>query len=133
MIAAVAIGLVLAGYDGYHTVTPSLIVSDAANAIEFYKRGLGAVEVSRMLTPDGRKIGHAEIKIGDSVLFLADEFPGMGAVSPQTLNGSTVSFYLYVEECDEWFDRAVAAGHWPRRRPRTRRRCGVRTAHVPRG
>ena len=95
---------------GFHTVTPSLIVKGAAKAIEFYEKALGAEHVASMPTPDGSKIAHAEIKVGDSVLFVADEFPEMGAVSPTTLNGSTVSFYLYVDNCDEWFNRAVTAG-----------------------
>src|SRR5437016_14159710 len=81
---------------GFHTVTPYLTVRDAAAAIEFYKKALGAEEIMRMPTPDG-KIGHAELKIGDSIIFLADEFPQMGNKSPQTLGGSTGGLYLYVE------------------------------------
>jgi PhnB protein len=75
---------------GYHTATPYLIVKDAAKAIEFYKKAFGAAETMRMTQPDGR-IGHAEIKIGDSPIMLADEFPEMGARSPQALGGSPVS------------------------------------------
>ena len=67
--------------DGYHTATPYLIVNDAAQAIEFYKEAFGATELLRMAKPDG-KIGHAEIRIGDSTIMLADEFPEMGARSP---------------------------------------------------
>src|SRR5207245_8913620 len=81
---------------GFHTVTPYLTVRDAAAAIEFYKKALGAEEIMRMPTPDG-KIGHAELKIGDSIIFLADEFPQMGNKSPQTLGGSTGGLDLYVE------------------------------------
>src|SRR5436853_7225373 len=82
---------------GFHTVTPYLTVRDAAAAIEFYKKALGAEEIMRMPTPDG-KIGHAELKIGDSIIFLADEFPQMGNKSPQPLGGPTVIIYLYVED-----------------------------------
>src|SRR5580700_7098908 len=82
---------------GFHTVTPSLIVRDAAEAIEFYKKALGAEEIMRMTGPDG-KIGHAELKIGDSIIFLTDEMPGMNSKSPQTLGGTSGSLYLYVED-----------------------------------
>src|SRR6478735_916355 len=95
--------------DGYHTATPYLIVSGAAAAIEFYKKAFGAVELFRMAGPDG-KIGHAEIKIGNSPIMLADEHPQMGARSPQTLGGSPVTIHLYVEDVDARFEQAVAAG-----------------------
>lgn len=92
---------------GYNSVTPYLVVSDAARAIEFYKQAFGAKEVVRMAGPDG-KIGHAEIKIGDSMLMLSDEM--MGNRSPHTLGGSSVSIFLYVEDVDSVFKRAVDAG-----------------------
>jgi PhnB protein len=95
--------------EGYHTATPYLIVNAAANAIEFYKKAFGAKEIMRMTQPDG-KIGHAEIKIGDSPVMLADEFPQIGARSPQSLGGSPVSILLYVEDVDAMFTQAVAAG-----------------------
>ena len=95
--------------DGYHTVTPHLIVNDGAAALEFYKKAFGAVELFRMTRPDGR-IGHAEIKIGDSPVMLADEHPEMGALSPQSVGGSPVSIYLYVADVDAIFNQAVAAG-----------------------
>ena len=95
--------------DGYHTATPYLIVNDAAGAIEFYKRAFGATEVMRMAQPNG-KIGHAEIKIGDSPIMLADESPEMGARGPKSFGGSPVSILLYVEDVDTTFSRAVAAG-----------------------
>jgi PhnB protein len=95
--------------DGYHTATPYLIVRGAAGAIEFYKKAFGATELMRMAQPDG-KIGHAEIKIGDSPIMLADESPEMGARSPQTLGGSPVSILLYVEDVDAIFSQAVGAG-----------------------
>jgi len=95
--------------DGYHTATPYLIVKGAAQAIEFYKKAFGATELFRMGGPDGR-VGHAEIKIGDSVIMLADEAPDMGYRSPSSLGGAAVSTMLYVEDVDDRFDRAVAAG-----------------------
>jgi len=95
--------------EGYHAVTPYLIVNDGARAIEFYKKAFGATELFRMAGPDG-KIGHAEIKIGDSPIMLADEVPAMGHRSPQSLGGSPVSILLYVEDVDAVFNQAVAAG-----------------------
>src|SRR5260370_33769663 len=95
--------------EGYHTATPYLIIKDAAQAIEFYKKAFGATEVIRFAQPDG-KIGHAEIKVGDSHIMLADEFPEMGARSPQSFGGSPVSILLYVEDVDAVFTQAVAAG-----------------------
>jgi PhnB protein len=95
---------------GFHTVTPSLIVRGAAEAIEFYKKALGAEELMRMTSPDG-KIGHAELKIGDSVIFLSDEFPGVGvARSPQSVGGCTGTLNLYVPDVDATFRQAVSAG-----------------------
>ena len=95
--------------DGYHTATPYLIIKDAASAIEFYKKAFGATELLRMAGPDG-KVMHAEIKIGDSPIMIADEFPEMGARSPQSLGGSPVSILLYVEDVDALFSQAIAAG-----------------------
>jgi PhnB protein len=92
---------------GYHSVTPYLVVRDAARAIEYYKQAFGANEVFRMNTPDG-KIAHAEIKIGDSMIMLSDE---MGSSrSPQTLGGSAAGIFLYVEDVDSVFNQAVGAG-----------------------
>jgi PhnB protein len=95
--------------DGYHTATPYLIVSGAAEAIDFYKQAFGATELFRMAGPDGR-IGHAELKIGDSIIMLADEMREMGYRSPRALGGSSVSLLLYVEDVDAQFERAVKAG-----------------------
>ena len=95
--------------DGYHTVTPYLIVNDAVRAIDFYKQAFGATELFRMQKPDG-KIGHAELKIGDSPIMLADEHPEAGAKSPQSLGGAAVSILLYVEDADAVTEQAVAAG-----------------------
>ena len=95
--------------DGYHTVTPYLIVSGAAKAIEFYKEAFGATETGRFPGPND-SIMHAEIRIGDSAVMLADEFPEMGVRGPQSLGGAGVSILLYVDDVDQWFERAVAAG-----------------------
>lgn len=92
---------------GYHSVTPYLVVRDGARAIDFYKQAFGATEISRMGTPDG-KIAHAELKIGDSMIMLSDEM--MGYKSPQSLGGSPVSIFLYVEDVDSVFNKAVQAG-----------------------
>jgi PhnB protein len=94
---------------GYHTATPYLIVQGAAEALEFYKKAFGAVEKMRVPGPGG-KIMHAEIQIGDSRIMLADEFPGMGARSPQTIGGTSASILLYVQKVDAVFARAIAAG-----------------------
>jgi PhnB protein len=94
---------------GYHSVTPYLICKGASDAIEFYKKAFGAVEVVRMAGPDGR-VGHAELKIGDSHIMLADEHPDIGAYSPQHFGGSPVSVLLYVENTDATVSAAVAAG-----------------------
>ncbi len=95
--------------DGYHSVTPYLILNGAAKAIDFYKKAFGAVELLRMPGPDSR-IGHAEIRIGNSVIMLADERPEMGYRSPQSLGGTAVSLMVYVERVDDVFKRAVAGG-----------------------
>jgi len=95
--------------EGYHTVTPYLILSGAGDAIAFYKKALGAEEVMRMADPGG-KIHHAEIEIGDSRIMLADEHPEIQALSPKTVGGSPVSIHLYVADVDGAVERAVAAG-----------------------
>jgi uncharacterized glyoxalase superfamily protein PhnB len=97
--------------EGEHTVTPHLIIKGAGEAIEFYKRAFGATEVYRMpmATPDGGvRIGHAELRIGDSCIYLADEFPEYGSVGPS--GPSPVSIHLYVEDADAVYNRAVEAG-----------------------
>jgi PhnB protein len=95
--------------DGYHSITPALIVKDGEAAIEFYKKGFGAEERHRMKGPDGR-IAHAEMKIGDSIFMLSDEFPQMKCLSPNSIGGSSVAMYVYVEDVDAIFDKAVTAG-----------------------
>jgi PhnB protein len=94
--------------EGYHSVTPYLIIRDAAAALDFYKRAFGAIELMRL--DHGGKVGHAEIQLGDSRIMLADEFPEMGSVSPQSLGGTPVGICLYVPNVDALFQQAVAAG-----------------------
>ncbi|MCC7115358.1 MAG: VOC family protein [Burkholderiales bacterium] len=96
---------------GYHSVTPYLVVRGAAQALDFYARAFGAVEVLRL--PMGGLIGHAEIRIGDSIVMLADEMEGYAG--PQTIGGSPVSLMIYTKDVDAMFDRAVAAGATVRR------------------
>jgi PhnB protein len=96
--------------DASRTLTPVLTVSNAARAIEFYKEAFGAEERYRMPTPDGKHVIHAEMKIGDSVFMLGEEMPGQDCRSPQTLGGTPVGFYVYVEDVDRAFERAVDAG-----------------------
>ena len=95
--------------DGYHRVTPHLTVRNAAALIEFYKKAFGAVEKGRAPGPDG-KIMHAAIQIGDSIVFLNDEFPDMGAVSPLGSKTTPVTIHLFVEDADKQFQQALAAG-----------------------
>lgn len=94
---------------GCRTVTPHLVIRGAAKAIEFYKKAFGAEQVMLMPGPDG-KVMHAEIKIGDSLVFLADEFTSPQTGSPEKLGGTSVSFHIYVADCDALFNRAVSAG-----------------------
>ena len=95
--------------EGYHTATPYLIIKDAASAIEFYKKAFGATELMRHADPGG-KIMHAEIKIGNSPIMIASEFPEMGVRSPESLGGSPVSIFLYVEDVDALASQAIVAG-----------------------
>lgn len=95
--------------EGLHTVTPSLTVKGAAQAIEFYQKAFGATEKSRFPGPDGL-IMHAEIKIGDSMLFMSDEHPKGETQAPESLGGATGSVLLYVPDVDSTFNRAVQAG-----------------------
>jgi len=96
--------------DGYHTVTPSLTVKNGAEAIEFYKRALGAKELMRLSSPDGKHLMHAEIEVGNSRVMLADESPEMGCQAPVTVGAVSSSLYVYVEDVDKAFQRAVEAG-----------------------
>ena len=94
---------------GYHSVTPYLIINGATAALDYYKKVFGATEIMRFDAPGG-KIGHAEIKIGDSPIMLADEVPERGYRSPKSMGGTPVSIMLYVQDVDAVFNRAVAAG-----------------------
>ena len=95
--------------DGYHAVTPYLSLRGAAAALDFYKRAFGATEILRIPGPEGT-IGHAEIRIGDSPIMLADEFAEMEFLSPLSRGGTTVHIHLYVEDADATLAQAVAAG-----------------------
>jgi len=95
--------------DGYHGITPYLIIKGAAAAIDYYKKAFGATELMRMPQADGR-VGHAELKVGDAVFMLADEFPEMQTVGPATLGNTSVGLLLYVENADTVFDKAVSLG-----------------------
>ena len=97
--------------EGFHTATPHLAVRGAADAIEFYKKAFGAEEIMRMPGPDGKSLIHAEIKIGDSFIMLADECPQIEPMaSPTKLNGTTVAISLYVADTDAAFKKAIGAG-----------------------
>jgi len=93
--------------EGFHTVTPQLTLDNAAQAIDWYKRALGAQEVSRAVGPEGQ-IMHAELRIGDSRIMLNDAM--MGGKGPKAMGGSPASLWIYVEDCDALFNRAVSAG-----------------------
>ncbi len=95
--------------DGYRTVTPYLTVKGAARALEFYQKAFDA-EVTLRLTMPGDQIAHAEIRIGDSMIMLSDEWPDMGKLSPVTRGGATGGIALYVDDADAWFKRAIEAG-----------------------
>jgi PhnB protein len=94
--------------EGYHTVTPYLSVNNAGDALDWYARALGAREVIRF--EHGGKVGHAEIRIGDSIVMLSDEWPEGGHLSPQSLGGTPVSLHIYVDDVDRDFERAIGAG-----------------------
>ncbi len=96
--------------EGTHTITPHLVVKGADEAIGFYKKAFGAEEHFRMPGPDGKTVMHAELQIGDSVLYLNDEFPDMGCKGPQALGGTPVTIHLYVQDCDAAFAKATGAG-----------------------
>ena len=93
----------------FHTITPQLVVSGVAEAIDWYTKALGANELLRNTAPDGKSIMHSELLLGDSRFFIVDEFQG-SMISPLRLGGTPVTLHLYVEDVDDLFDRAVAAG-----------------------
>jgi len=96
--------------DGFRTITPYLTLRDAAPAIDFYKKAFGAQEVMRMPGPEGKGVMHAELRIGDSMLFLSDEFPHGDTQAPESLGGATGSVFLYVPDVDTTFNKAVQVG-----------------------
>jgi PhnB protein len=96
--------------EGFHTITPHLVIRGAAQAIDFYKRAFGAEELYRSPAPDGKTLMHAALKIGDSPLFLCDEVPQMGAKSPLALGGTPVTIHLYVKDVDRAYKQAIDAG-----------------------
>ncbi|MBV9107457.1 MAG: VOC family protein [Verrucomicrobia bacterium] len=96
--------------EGFHTITPHLVVKGASQAIEFYKKAFGAEELTRLPGPDGKSIMHAALKIGDSQLFLVDEYPEMGCKGPESGGKSPVTIHLYVQDVDSVFNGALAAG-----------------------
>lgn len=99
---------------GHHTVTPYMAMKDAVKALEFYKKAFGATETYKLVMPDGR-LGHAEMRFGDSLIMMSDEFPEYGGKSPTTLGGTPVCIHLYVEDVDAFFKKAIAAGAKERR------------------
>lgn len=96
--------------EGMHTLTPNLVIRDCAKAIDFYKRAFGAQEIARMPAPDGKSIWHAELRIGDSVVFMNDEMPGMSPPAPTGEGRVPVTMWLYVKDTDAAFKRATEAG-----------------------
>ena len=93
--------------EGYHTITSSLAVRGGEKAIEFYKKAFGAEELGRMYDLDGQMIVHAELRIGDSRIFLSEESPAFGTRSPESLGGTAATFYLYVEDADAVFRKPL--------------------------
>lgn len=96
--------------EGFHTITPHLVVKDASKAIDFYKKAFGAEEIGRHAGPDGKSIMHATVKIGDSIVMLNDEFPEMNCRGPLAIGGTAVTLHLYVQDVDKAFERATKAG-----------------------
>jgi PhnB protein len=95
--------------EGYNSITPYLVIKGAAAAIDFYKQAFGAVEIMRMPQPDGR-VGHAELKFGNSIVMMADEYPEMQVVGPKTLGNTSVGLLLYLDDVDKAVERAVSLG-----------------------
>lgn len=96
--------------EGYHTITPALVVKDGLKAIEYYKKVFGAIDKGTMMMPDNKAVAHAELQIGDSKIMLTDEFPEMKCMSPPSIGGSPVYLYLYVENVDKTVNLALAEG-----------------------
>lgn len=98
--------------DGFHTLTPHIICRDAAKAMDWYEKALGAIDLGRHAGPDG-KLMHGLMKIGNSMLMIADEFPDFKCLGPQSIGGTPVTIHMYVEDADALYNRAVAAGGKP--------------------
>ena len=98
--------------EGFHTTTPSIVVNNSKDAIEFYKKAFDAREIYQMPTPDGKTM-HAMIQIGDSFVMMSDEFPQMGALSPTTVGGTSTTIHLYVEDADKTYSQAIESGATP--------------------
>ena len=98
--------------EGFHTTTPSIVVNNSKEAIEFYKKAFDAREIYQMPTPDGKTM-HAMIQIGDSFVMMSDEFPQMGALSPTTVGGTSTTIHLYVEDADKIYAKAIESGATP--------------------
>jgi PhnB protein len=96
--------------EGFHSITPYLTVNNAAAAIDFYKRAFEARETSRLNDPDGKNIINAELKIGDSIVLLSDEFPQESSRSPSSIGGTAVTIHIYTEDVDRVFNQAISAG-----------------------
>ena len=96
--------------EGFHTVSPYLIIENASEAIEFYSRAFGAEELERHRAPGGQGVMHARLRIGDSMIMIADEFPEWGSLGPQSIGGTAVSIHIYTEDADALFQRALDAG-----------------------
>lgn len=95
---------------GYHTITPTLTCRNALEAIDWYVKAFGAEKRDVSMSPDKKTVMHAEVKIGDSIFMLNDEFPDMNCKSPSSYGGTSVGMWLYVDDCDKWFERASKAG-----------------------
>lgn len=98
--------------NGFHSITPSIVVSNSKEAIEFYKKAFDAKEIYQFTTPDGKTM-HAMIQIGDSIIMMGDEFPQMGMRSPTTVGGTSTTIHLYVEDADKVYNQAIKAGATP--------------------
>ena len=98
--------------DGFHSITPSIVVSNSKEAIEFYKKAFDAKEIYQFPTPEGKTM-HAMIQIGDSIIMMGDEFPQMGTRSPTTVGGTSTTIHLYVEDADKVYNQAIKAGATP--------------------
>jgi len=96
--------------EGFQNITPMLVVKDGLKAIEYYKKVFGAIDKGTMMMPDNKSVAHATLEIGNSKIMLSDEFPEMKSLSPESVGGTPVSLYLYVENVDKTFNLAISEG-----------------------